>query len=179
MLYTKVPGAVMARSTECTLDIISEMSGNWFAVNVPGFGGWVYVPAPKIVMANDGRMKMFWPAHLNQFDCPRRFRRTYFAMTAVLKNLGACVSPTCSSGRLACQHWICQGTLQRSPLMARTSRMLRLTSWPRNCRRSLSMAQRALVRMRQCLWPLPSRARWMSERAQTRALTPSNKNSFY
>ena len=72
----------MARSTECTLDIISEMSGNWFAVNVPGFGGWVYVPAPKIVMANDGRMKMFWPAHLNQFDCPRRFRSTYFAMTA-------------------------------------------------------------------------------------------------
>ena len=27
-------------------------------------------------------MKMFWPAHPNQSDCPRRFRRTYFAMTA-------------------------------------------------------------------------------------------------
>ena len=80
MLYTQVPGAVMARSTECTPDTISEMSGNWFAVNVPGFGGWVFVPAPKIVMENDGRIKMFWPAHPDQSNCPRRFRRSHFAM---------------------------------------------------------------------------------------------------
>ena len=88
MLYTKVPGAVMARSMECTLDTISEMSGNWFAVHIPAYGGWVYLPAPKIVMGNDQRMKMFWPAHPSKPDCPRRIQRTYFAMAVRPEKLG-------------------------------------------------------------------------------------------
>ena len=52
MLCIKVPSelptGVMARSSPCNLDILSEMSGNRFALY---WGGeWVYAPAPKIWM---------------------------------------------------------------------------------------------------------------------------------
>ena len=82
MLYTKVPAGVMTMSLECNLDIISEMSGNWFALNLPSDGGWVFVQAPKIVVRNDQRISMFWPAHPRRYNSQLPFRKYYFTMTA-------------------------------------------------------------------------------------------------
>ena len=82
MLYTKVPAGVLRRSSEYNLDIISEMSGNCFALNLPRECGWFFVPAPKIVVRNDQRITMFWPADSRRFNGRLPFRKNYFTMTA-------------------------------------------------------------------------------------------------
>ena len=61
MSYTQIPKGVMARLLPCNLDIISEMSGNWFALFL--VNEWVNVPAPKIWMRDERKMQFFLPEH--------------------------------------------------------------------------------------------------------------------
>ena len=78
MLYSKVPKGMMARSSLCDLDFISEMSGNWFALLL--VNDWVYVPAPKIWMRDQGKMQLFWPEHANFPQAWFPSRKPYFSI---------------------------------------------------------------------------------------------------
>ena len=78
MLYTTVPAGVMRRTSPCDLDIISEMSGNWFALLL--VNGWVYVPAPKVLMRNHGKMQRFLPEHPNVPQSQFRARKPFLSI---------------------------------------------------------------------------------------------------